>query len=53
MHERLVVECLRRFGLTNVAVDTAKDSAEALMKVEALSHRGEAYTLCTLLFGKK
>ena len=52
MHERLVVDCLRRFGMTNVAVDTAKDSAAALVKVEALSHRGEAYTLCTSLLGK-
>jgi membrane protein YdbS with pleckstrin-like domain len=46
MHERLVVDCLRRFGLTNVAVDTAKDSADALAKIEALSQRGEAYSLC-------
>ena len=38
--------------MTNVAVDTAKDSAAALVKVEALSHRGEAYTLCTSLLGK-
>ena len=47
MHERLVVDCLRRYGLATVAVDTAKNSAEALGKVEALSHRGEAYSLCT------